>query len=151
MDANKLKEILDKHLKWLLGENGGSWANLFGADLSGADLSGAALFGADLSGADLSGADLSGANLSGADLSGANLSGANLSGADLSGADLSWVLWNKTSEESRFFDKNNKKRIFCYDETATRRTFVRLRVTKKQGKPCFLLSLSVLHLFFLSP
>ena len=89
MDANKLKEILDKHLKWLLGENGGSWANLFGADLSGADLSGAALFGADLSGADLSGADLSGADLSGADLSGAYLSGADLSGADLSWAYLS--------------------------------------------------------------
>ena len=90
MDANKLKEILDKHLKWLLGENGGSWANLFGADLSGADLSGAALFGADLSGADLSGADLSGA-----DLSWANLSGANLSGADLSGADIELDLLNK--------------------------------------------------------
>ena len=88
-----LKEILEKHKKWLRGDVGGemanlSGANLSGANLSGADLSGADLSGADLYGADLSGADLSGANLSGADLSGANLSGANLSGADLSGADL---------------------------------------------------------------
>jgi hypothetical protein len=112
-----LKKILDEHLLWLNGE-GGSRANLFGANLLGAnlfganlrganlrcaDLSGANLFGADLSGADLFDADLSGANLSGADLRdadlfgadlsdanlfGADLRGANLSGADLSGADL---------------------------------------------------------------
>ena len=89
MDKQELKNILDKHLKWLRGENGGKRANLSRADLSGANLSGANLSGADLSGADLSGANLSGANLSGADLSGADLSGANLSGANLSGADLS--------------------------------------------------------------
>ena len=28
------------------------------------------------------------------------------------------ILWNKTSEESRFFDKNNKKRIFRYEQTS---------------------------------
>ena len=89
MDEQELKNILDKHFKWLRGENGGKRANLFGANLSRADLSGADLFGANLSRADLSGADLSGADLSGADLSGANLSGANLFGADLFGADLS--------------------------------------------------------------
>ena len=98
MDAVKLKDILEKHLKWLRDENGGeranlsganlSGANLFGANLSGADLYGADLFGANLSGANLSGADLFGADLFGANLSGANLSGANLSGANLSGADL---------------------------------------------------------------
>ena len=43
MDANKLKEILDKHLKWLQCEEGGSWANLYGADLSWANLYGANL------------------------------------------------------------------------------------------------------------
>ncbi len=116
MDKQKLKNILDKHLKWLRGENGGkranlsgadlSWADLFRANLSRANLSGANLSGADLSGANLSGADLSWAdlswanlfranlfraNLSGADLSWADLSGANLSGADLSWADLSWA------------------------------------------------------------
>mgnify|MGYP001623647540 CR=1 FL=1 len=93
MDAKKLKDILDKHLKWLRGEAGGERADLSGADLSGADLSGANLSGANLSRANLfvanlSRANLSGANLSGADLSRANLSGANLSGADLSGANL---------------------------------------------------------------
>ena len=98
MDEQELKNILDKHFKWLRGENGGKRANLFGAnlsraDLSGADLSGANLsranlFGANLSRADLSGANLSRANLSRANLFGANLSRANLSRADLSGADL---------------------------------------------------------------
>ena len=109
MDKQELKNILDKHLKWLRGEYGGKRANLSGANLSRADLSGADLsranlsranlsgadlpmanlFRADLSGADLSGANLSGANLFRADLSGANLSGADLSRANLSGADLS--------------------------------------------------------------
>ena len=99
MDKQELKNILDKHLKWLRGEYGGKRADLFRADLSGANLSGANLSGADLSRANLSGADLSGANLfradlfradlSGADLSRADLSGANLSRANLSGADLS--------------------------------------------------------------
>ena len=89
MDKQKLKNIMDKHLKWLRGKNGGKRANLSGADLSWANLSRADLSGADLSGADLSWADLSGADLSGADLSGADLSGADLSGADLSWADLS--------------------------------------------------------------
>ena len=119
MNPDKLNEILETHLKWLKGEDGGkranlsranlsganlsranlfranlSRANLYGANLSGADLYGANLSGADLSGADLYGANLyranlSGANLSRANLSRANLSGANLSGANLSGADLS--------------------------------------------------------------
>ena len=109
MDKQELKNILDKHLKWLRGEYGGkradlSRANLFRADLSGADLSRADLsradlsranlfranlFRADLSGANLFRADLSRANLFRADLSGADLSRANLFRADLSGADLS--------------------------------------------------------------
>ena len=82
-----LKKILDEHLLWLNGE-GGSRADLSGADLFGADLSGADLFDADLSGANLSGADLRDADLFGADLRGANLFGADLRGANLSGADL---------------------------------------------------------------
>ena len=89
MNVNKLKDVLDKHLKWLRDEDGGERADLSGADLYGANLSGANLYGADLSGADLSGADLSGANLSWANLSGANLYGANLYGANLYGANLS--------------------------------------------------------------
>ena len=89
MDKQELKNILDKHLKWLRGENGGKRADLSGADLSRADLSRANLSGADLSEADLSGANLFGANLFGANLFGANLSRADLFGADLSGANLS--------------------------------------------------------------
>ena len=57
MDAKKLKDILDKHLKWLRGEDGGEQANLFGANLSGANLSGANLSRANLSRANLSGAN----------------------------------------------------------------------------------------------
>ena len=57
MDEQELKNILDKHFKWLRGENGGKRANLFGANLSRADLSGADLSGANLSRADLSRAD----------------------------------------------------------------------------------------------
>ena len=89
MTKTELKEILDKHTKWLRDEPGGSRADLSGVDLYGANLSGVDLSGADLSGADLSGVDLSGADLSRADLSGADLSGVDLSRADLSRADLS--------------------------------------------------------------
>ncbi|WP_455909929.1 pentapeptide repeat-containing protein [Dysosmobacter welbionis] len=89
MDKQELKNILDKHLKWLRGENGGKRADLSGADLSRADLSRADLSRADLSRADLSRANLSEADLSEADLSGANLFGANLFGANLSRANLS--------------------------------------------------------------
>ena len=88
----ELQEILSKHKKWLLNEDGGERANLSGANLSRADLSRADLSGANLSGADLSGANLSWANLSRADLSRANLSGANLSWANLSRANLSGAI-----------------------------------------------------------
>lgn len=63
MDANKLKEICIKHLKWLNGEKGGERADLRDANLSDANLRRADLSGADLSDADLRRADLSGANL----------------------------------------------------------------------------------------
>jgi uncharacterized protein YjbI with pentapeptide repeats len=110
MNSTELTAILDNHKKWL-NLDGGSRANLRGADLSCADLSyanlsyanlsDANLRGAKLRGADLSGADLSYANLSDADLRRANLRGANLSDANLrdanlrdanlSGADLSYA------------------------------------------------------------
>ena len=84
----KIKEILDKHKKWLLGEGGGERANLRNADLCEADLRGADLRGADLRGADLCEADLCDAELRGADLRGAELRGADLRNADLCEADL---------------------------------------------------------------
>ena len=86
MNKEQIKEILDLHKKWLGNEQGGSRADLSGADLRGADLRGANLRGADLRGANLIDANLRGADLSGADLRGANLSGADLRGADLSDA-----------------------------------------------------------------
>ena len=100
MNKEKLKEILDKHKKWLIHKDSGVRADLRRADLSGADLSGADLCRADLRGADLHGADLReadlrGANLSEADLIGANLSEADLRGANLRGADLCEVRINE--------------------------------------------------------
>jgi hypothetical protein len=88
MKAEEVSTILAAHKKWLGDEEGGSHADLRGANLSGANLRNADLSGANLSGADLSGADLRGANLRNADLRGANLSGANLRGANLRGANL---------------------------------------------------------------
>lgn len=56
IDEKKLIEIIKRHKKWILGEEGGECADLRGADLRGADLRGADLRWANLSGADLSGA-----------------------------------------------------------------------------------------------
>jgi hypothetical protein len=86
ISEDELKEMIERHGKWLRDEDGGERANLTRANLSNADLAGANLYNANLSYANLSGANLSGADLTGADLTGANLSGANLSGADLTGA-----------------------------------------------------------------
>ena len=83
-----IKIVLEKHAKWLRGEDGGECANLYGADLRGANLYDAKLRGADLRDANLRGADLRGANLHGADLRDANLHGADLRDADLRGANL---------------------------------------------------------------
>ena len=83
-----IKFILEKHAKWIRGEDGGERADLRGADLRGADLCDADLRDADLRGADLRDADLYYANLRGADLRGADLSGADLRGANLHSADL---------------------------------------------------------------
>ena len=86
MTKDKIKKILELHRKWKLGETGGEYANLRGANLQVADLRRANLQGADLRRAKLQGADLQGANLQDA-----NLKGANLRGADL---DFScWPLW----------------------------------------------------------
>jgi hypothetical protein len=77
-ESVNIKEVLEKHLKYLNCD----------ADGERADLSGADLRCANLRGADLRGADISYANLSGVDLSGADLRCANLRGADISGAIL---------------------------------------------------------------
>lgn len=86
MKQEELQVILEKHKKWLFGEDGGCRADLRGANMRGANMRGANLRGANLCGADLRGADLRDANLFGANLCGANLCGADLCGADLRGA-----------------------------------------------------------------
>jgi uncharacterized protein YjbI with pentapeptide repeats len=89
MDQQELKNVLELHRKWLMGEASGKRANLSSADLSSANLRSADLSYADLSYANLSSANLRSADLSYADLSYANLSSANLSYANLSSANLS--------------------------------------------------------------
>jgi hypothetical protein len=88
MNQQELKNVLDLHRKWVMGEEGGSRADLRSADLGGADLRSADLRSADLRSADLGGADLRSANLRGADLRSADLRSANLGGADLRSANL---------------------------------------------------------------
>lgn len=83
-----LDAVLEKHRKWVRGEEGGEMANLLGADLQGADLQGVDLHDVHLYGANLHGADLRGANLQGAGLQCADLHGARLQGANLQDADL---------------------------------------------------------------
>ena len=89
MKAEELREILDKHLKWLGGEEGGERANLSGSDLSGSNLRDSNLSYSNLSGSNLSYSNLRGSNLRGSDLSGSNLSGSNLSYSNLSYSNLS--------------------------------------------------------------
>ena len=77
MDKNKLKEILEKHKKWLNDEPGGEIADLRYADLSSADLRYADLRSANLRSANLSSANLRSADLRYADLRSADLRSAN--------------------------------------------------------------------------
>ena len=51
MTQDKLKEVIELHLKWIKNEDGGIRANLSYANLIDANLSGAYLSGANLSGA----------------------------------------------------------------------------------------------------
>ena len=83
IDEKTLKDIEDKHQKWLNNEEGGERANLHGAYLTGAYLTGANLTDAYLTDANLTHAYLTRAYLTGANLTYANLTGANLTGADL--------------------------------------------------------------------
>ena len=83
-----IKLILEKHAKWIRGEDGGECANLCDADLRNASLCGADLRNARLRNASLCGADLRDANLRGASLCDADLRNASLCGADLRNARL---------------------------------------------------------------
>ena len=91
MTKNKLKDVLEKHQKWLNKQKGGVRADLHGANLWDADLRNANLMGANLMSVNLICANLLGANLCRANLRDADLSDANLRGANLWDADLSGV------------------------------------------------------------
>ena len=86
-----LKDILDKHKKWVDEEEGGERANLSFADLSLVDLSFVDLSDADLKFTNLSHANLRNADLSHVDLTGSDLTRANLRDTDLRNADLGFV------------------------------------------------------------
>ena len=87
----ELQTILEKHKKWLKGEEDGEQADLSGVDLYNANLIFTILHRANLAGANLYGANLYGANLCEANLYRANLSVANLTGANLTGANATWA------------------------------------------------------------
>lgn len=63
ISEKELKEILDKHIKWLRNDADGKRADLSYYDLNGIDLSYNNLSGINLSGCNLRGCDLRGANL----------------------------------------------------------------------------------------
>lgn len=69
----ELKEIIEKHKKWMFCADGGERADLSYMDLVGVDLRSENLGGMILKGADLRGADLTDAILVETDLKGANL------------------------------------------------------------------------------
>ena len=91
MTQDELNAILDKHTKWLRGEDGGARANLRDANLRYANLRDANLRDANLRDANLRYANLRYANLRYADLRDANLRDANLYGADLRRANLRYT------------------------------------------------------------
>jgi hypothetical protein len=132
---DELKRILERHIDWFTGRDGGQCADLHEAGLKGADLSNAFLYMADLSDADLQGAafggahltnaNFNGANLREADLSWAYLHGANLSGADLRGATLPTLINNvilygaqtdKTYYQVAFTGCNRNIITYCVDD-----------------------------------
>ena len=83
-----LREILEKHEKWLNDEDGGERADLRGANLQVANLQWANLQGANLQGADMREADMQRADMRVADMRGANMRWANMRWANMRGADM---------------------------------------------------------------
>ena len=96
----ELKEILEKHEKWLRREEDGERADLSYADLSNVDLENANLYSANLSNANLDNANLYNANLYNANLSYANLYNVNLSNANLYNANLDNANLSNTNLDS---------------------------------------------------
>ena len=81
ISEDDLREILEKHKKWLRNEDGGEKADMQRANMRGADMRGA----------DMRGANMQRADMRGADMQWANMQRANMRGADI---DFScWPLW----------------------------------------------------------
>ena len=107
IEAKELKELLELHRKWLVGEEGGKRLELPGANLGEANLEGANLREANLGEANLQRADLRIANLGRANLEGADLWETNLRRAYLreanlegaKGANLYECNWGELSDE----------------------------------------------------
>ena len=91
ISEDELREILEKHEKWLNDDTNGEKASLLCADMRGVDMREANLRGVDMRGAFLQGADMRGADMLWVDMLGAFLQGADMRGADI---DFScWPLW----------------------------------------------------------
>lgn len=110
VSEQELKDILDKHGKWLRKEEGGERANLALADLALANLALADLRFADLRSSNLRFANLRYADLSSADLHAADISSADLYGAKLRGTNLLMFNFNR---DQAFFTLDGTLTIGC--------------------------------------
>jgi len=112
IEAKELKELLELHRKWLVGEEGGKRLELPGANLGEANLEGANLREANLGEANLQRADLRIANLGRANLEGADLQEANLQRADLRIADLRIANLGRANLEGADLWETNLRRAY---------------------------------------
>ena len=106
ISEDDLREILEKHEKWLNDEDGGEKAdmqqsdmqraNMQRANMQRANMKWADMRGVDMQQSDMRGADMRGANMQWADMRGADMQWADMRGADMRGVDLDfscWPLW----------------------------------------------------------
>ena len=96
LTQSEIREKLQKHNRWLNGENGGEKADLRHSDLRHSDLRDSNLHGSDLHDSNLSYSNLSYSNLSDSDLRDSDLHGSDLRYSNLHGSDLDfscWPLW----------------------------------------------------------
>lgn len=91
ISEDELREILEKHEKWLHNDTNGEKASLLWADMRGVDMRGVYLQGADMRVSNMQGVDMRGGDLRWSDMQGANMQGADMRGVDI---DFScWPLW----------------------------------------------------------
>ena len=93
-----IKEVLERHLKWIYGEPCGERANLYGANLEGANFYRANFYRANLEGANFYRANLEGANFYRANLKEANLERARLPHFQICPEEGDFIAWKKVRE-----------------------------------------------------